>query len=108
MEEYIIFNSKGFRHLKYDGLRHARSRKEQMYRVELIPLIKPVIAKETKTSKYTPKTYSKSLDKYVEYWRLKEVVGKQKTTVTIVLRKVGAGNITFYSVWKRDNKKPSR
>ena len=105
LKEYIFFNSKGFHHLKYDGLGHARTRKEQMYRIGLIPLIKPVIENAKKVSLYTQSTYSASLDKYVEYWELKEIVGKQHITVTVILRRIGTGNITFYSVWKKKDKK---
>ena len=43
LNEDILFNARGFHHLKWDGQGHPRSRKEQMYRVGLIPLIKPVI-----------------------------------------------------------------
>ena len=51
LQEIIVFNSKGLRHFKYDGTGHARSRKEHMYRMGLIPLIKPVIQTATKISK---------------------------------------------------------
>ncbi len=101
LQRNIIFNSKGLRHFKYDGTGRARSKKEHMYRMGLIPLIKPVIQTATKISKYTPPIYVKSLGKLVEYWKLKEVVGRQKTTVTVILRRIGTGNITFYSVWKK-------
>jgi len=101
LQEEIVFNSKGLRHFKYNGKGRARSRKEHMYRMGLVPLIKPVIQTATKISKYTPPIYVKSLDKFVEYWELKEKVGKQKTTVTVILRRIGTGNIIFYSVWKK-------
>ena len=109
LKERIIFNSKGFHHLRYNGAGHKRSVKEQMYRIGLIPLIKPVIKNATKIHKYTPKTYSKSLGKYVEYWLLRDIVGKQDTIVDVILRRIGDGNITFYSVWKKatKNKKTS-
>jgi len=108
LKENVIFNSKGFYHFKYDGTGKARSRKERMYRVGLIPLIQPVIKNAKKVSSYTPRTYSKKLGKYVEFWVLREVVGRQKTTVTVILRRIGSGNITFYSVWKKRDKKPKK
>jgi hypothetical protein len=104
LKSNIIFNSKGFNHFKYKG-NHARAIKEQMYKIGLIPLIKPVIIKATKIHKYSPPVYSKSEKKYVEYWVLQEIVGRQNTMVTVVLRKIGTGNITFYSVWKKDDRK---
>ncbi len=104
LKETVYFTSKGFYHFKYNGLGHARSRKERMYRVGLLPLIKPVI-KMAKLSVYSPPVYKKSLNKYVEFWKLEAIVGRQKTKVPVVLRRVGKGNIAFYSVWKKSDKK---
>lgn len=110
LSEDIIFNSKGFHHLLFDGLGHARSRKERMYRLGLLPLIIPVLKSCVGVHEYTPPTYSKTHNKNVEYWLLRQTVGKQDTLVTIILRRIGTGNITFYSVWKKKDKvtkKPS-
>ncbi len=100
----IIFNARGFHHLKWDGLGHPRSLKEQMYRAGLIPLIIPVIGNATKVHDYR-KYYSESAERYVEDWTLKEVVGKSKSTITVILRKAGNGQISFYSVWKKYERK---
>ncbi|MCR4277399.1 MAG: hypothetical protein NUV80_03025 [Candidatus Berkelbacteria bacterium] len=107
----IVFNSKGFHHLRYDGFGKARSVKECTYRLGLLPLVIPVIKNAKSVYKYTPPDYVKSADKFVEYWALRETVGKQSARVTVILRKVGTGNITFHSVMKqndRKTKKPSR
>ncbi len=101
LNEDIIFNSKGFHHLLFDGLGHARTHKERMYRLGLLPLIIPVLKTSKKIHEYVPQQYSKSLNKDVEYWILKETVGRQETLVTVVLRRIGSGNITFYSIWKK-------
>ena len=111
LNEDVIFNAKGFHHLLFDGLGHARSNKERMYRIGLLPLVIPVLKATTSVYEYVPQTYSKSLNKNVEYWVLKETVGKQKTLVTVILRRIGTGGITFYSVWKKSDKatkKPSK
>lgn len=104
LKEDIIFNSKGFYHLRYDSSGKARSKKEQMYKVGLLPLVIPAIRCAKKIYQHT-NCYSKKLNKYVEYFSLKEITGKQKTTVTVVLRRIGNGNITFYSVMKKNDKK---
>lgn len=39
LKEDIFFTSKGFHHLLYDGLGHARTNKERMYRLGLLPLV---------------------------------------------------------------------
>lgn len=111
LNEQVVFNSKGFHHLLFDGLGHARTRKERMYRMGLLPLVIPVLKTATAIKEYVPQAYSKSLNKMVEYWVLKETVGRQNTVVTVVLRRIGSGNVTFYSVWKKRDKatkKPSK
>ncbi|KKS44236.1 MAG: hypothetical protein UV05_C0009G0015 [candidate division CPR1 bacterium GW2011_GWA2_42_17] len=108
LKEDIFFTSKGFRHLLYDGLGHARSRKERMYKVGLLPLVIPVIKSATKIDEYKPPAYSEKLKKMVEFWTLQSVVGKQNTTVTVVLRKIGTGNIHFYSVWKKQDRQKTK
>jgi hypothetical protein len=100
----IVFNSKGFHHLLFDGLGHARNQRERMYRIGLLPLVIPVLKTAVNIHEYVPQTYSKKHNKLVEYWILKETVGKQKTLVTVILRRIGSGSITLYSVWKKRDK----
>jgi hypothetical protein len=92
----------------YDGLGHARSNKERMYRLGLLPLIIPVLKYAQKIEEYKPSTYSKSLSKNVEYWSLQAIVGKQNTLVTLILRRIGTGNITFYSIWKKNDRQTKK
>ena len=97
LKEYVIFNSKGFYHLRYSSGRE-RTIKEQMYKVGLLPLVIPVIKNVEKIEEYRKEL---SNGKEVEYWILKEVVGSQNTMTKVILRRIGTGNITFYSVMKR-------
>jgi len=97
LKEYVIFNSKGFYHLRYSGDRE-RTVKEQMYKIGLLPLVIPVIKNVEKIEEYRKEL---SNGKEVEYWILKEVVGSQNTMTKVILRRIGTGNITFYSVMKR-------
>ena len=65
----------------------------------------------TSVADYKKEQYSKPLGKFYEIWELKEVVGKQKALISVVLRRIDDGNITFLSVWKKEvrkTKKPSR
>ena len=101
----IHFNSKGFYHLRYDSFGKARNIKEQKYKLGLLPLVIPVIKNATQVYEYKKEQYSKPLGKYFEIWELKEVVGQQKCLVSVVLRRIGTGNITFLSVWKKGGKK---
>ena len=111
LNQYVVFNSKGFYHLRYDSHGKRRDVREQKYKIGLLPLVIPVIQLATSIADFKKEQYSKPLDKYYEIWELKEVVGKQKALVSVILRRIGDGNITFLSVWKKENKKtkkPSR
>ena len=103
LKEYIIFNSKGFQHLIYSNGKW-RPKKEQMYKLGLLPLIIPVIKNSTKIFEYN-KCFVKNLKKEAEFWSLIEIVGKQNTLTKVILRRIGTGNITFLSVMKIENKK---
>ena len=111
LNEEVVFNSKGFHHLRYDNHHKERSIKEQKYKLGLLPLVIPVIKCATNVHEYKKQQYSKPLGKYFEIWELREVVGQSKTTVSVVLRRIGDGKVTFLSVWKKKEKvtkKPSR
>ncbi len=77
LKESVVFNSKGFHHLVYPSGK-MRPIKEQMYKLGLLPLVIPVIKNAKKIYKYE-KCFVKNLGKEVEFWTLKEVVGKRKT-----------------------------
>ena len=105
ISEDIIFNSKGFHHIKYDGSGRARSKKQRMYRLGILPLAIPVIKCAKKIYEYTPPECLNKLEKSVEYWALREKVGRQNTTITVILRRIGSGNIAFHSIMKKNDKK---
>ena len=101
----VYFTSKGFHHLLFDGSGRPRTKKERCYRLGLMPLLKPALFSATKVETYTPPAYSAKLGRKVEYWEIKSIVGKSKTVVTVILRKIGNGNITFYSIWKKQDRR---
>jgi len=110
LNEDVVFNSKGFHHLRYDNHGKQRSIKEQKYKLGLLPLVIPVIKCATGVYEYKKQQYSKPLGKYFEIWELKEVVGQNKAMVSVVLRRIGNGSVSFLSVWKKREKvtkKPS-
>ncbi|MCX6713867.1 MAG: hypothetical protein NTV48_02065 [Candidatus Vogelbacteria bacterium] len=105
LNQNIVFNSKGFYHLRYDSFGKARPKQEQMYKLGLLPLVIPVIKCATNIHEYKKEQYSKPLGKHFEIWELKEIVGQQRSLVSVVLRRIGNGEITFLSVWKKKEKK---
>ena len=101
LDEMVIFNSKGFYHLRYDSHGKQRSIKEQKYKIGLLPLVIPVLKCATSIHEYKKEEYSKPLGKYYEIWELRALVGKKfPNIISVVLRRIGNGNITFLSVWK--------
>src|SRR6056297_2060543 len=74
LNENVIFNAKGFYHLKYDGQGKRRSIKEYHKKLWYLPLASLVIEKATSVHDYKPRQYSKLLGKYFEIWELSENV----------------------------------
>ncbi|MDO8579575.1 MAG: hypothetical protein Q7R72_01755 [bacterium] len=92
LKQDIIFNSKGFHHLLYDGLGKARNNKERIRRLKLLPLVIFVI----ENAQYV---YSYKKIKNIEYWVLKDRINNSNRKIIVILRKIGSGEIQFYSVW---------
>ncbi len=101
LKEYIIFNSRNFNHLIYPNGKW-RPKKEQMYKLGLLPLVIPVIKNSTKISQYE-KCFVKNLGKEAEFWTLTEIVRGHQTLIKVILRRVETGNIAFLSVMKIQN-----
>ncbi len=99
LDEDIVFNSKGFYHLKYKSSGTKRPKKEQLYKIGLLPLVIPVIKKATEIHDY--KRINLDNNKYIDIWELRATAGKQYTQVSVVLRRIGDGKIHFFSVWKK-------
>ncbi len=73
LKNQIVFNSDGFHHLQFSA-RRERNKREQLLKFSLLPLA-------------------------IEYWAFIAIVGKNnQIKIRTVLRRVGDGNITFWSV----------
>ena len=102
----IVLNSDGFHHLQFSA-RRERNKREQLLKFNLLPLGLEIIKKSGTIQEYRrllmsigkPSTRDGSRPmKDVEYWGLIGIVGEQKIKVRTVLRRIGDGNITFWSV----------
>ena len=108
LSQYINFNSNGFNHLRFKVDGTPRNPKEQMYKMGLLPLVIPVIKNATQIQEYRPimapigrkKIDGKKNLKEVEYWSLIAIVGKRKTKIKVIIRKIGTGKLHFWSVFK--------
>ena len=102
----VVLNSDGFHHLQFSA-RHERTKREQLLKFSLLPLALEIVKKSGTVQEYrrllTPigkpaaKTGAISM-KEAQYWGLIAIVGEKKIKVRAVLRQVGDGNITFWSV----------
>lgn len=102
----IILNSDGFHHLQFSA-RRERNKREQLFKFSLLSFGLEIIRKSGTIQEYrkmlTPVGKKSAVDgsipmKNVEYWGFVGIVGPKGIKVRTVLRKVGDGNITFWSV----------
>lgn len=106
VRECIFFNTQGFNHLRFKIDNTPRKPQEAMYKLGLLPLVRPAIHLATVVEKYERRLAPiggsrRKVFKEMEYWAIEAIVGKQNTRVRIVLRrKVGGENIYFWSVMK--------
>lgn len=101
----IVLNSDGFHHLKFSA-RRERSKSERRLKFSLLPFALEIIRKAG-----TVQEYRKMLSplgkrgtdgfvktKEIEYWGLIAILGQRPMRVRVILRRVGDGNVTFWSV----------
>ena len=100
----VIFNSDGFHHLQFSA-RRERDKKEQLLKFSLLPLAIEIIKKSGTLQEYRKglTTVGKkgkdglALTKPTEYWGFVAIIGEHKIKIKVVLRRVGDGNVTFWS-----------
>jgi hypothetical protein len=102
----VVLNSDGFHHLQFSA-RREREKKSQLLKFSLLPLAFDIIRRAgtiqeyrkllTPIGKPSPRDASIPM-KEVEYWGLVAIVREKNVKVRVVLRRVGTGNVTFWSV----------
>lgn len=105
LRDYVHFNMMGFNHLRFKIDNTPRNPKEAMYKLGLLPLVRPAIHLATIIEKYERRLAPvggsrKRVHKEMEYWSIVEVVGKQGVKVKVILRKIGTGQLHFWSIMK--------
>lgn len=106
LKTHVVLNSDGFHHLQFSA-RRERKKEEQMLKFDLLPLAFQIIrnsgtvqeyrkmfiaiGKKSKRDGFTPM-------KEAEFWGFVAIVGTERIKIKVVLRRVGAGNIIFWSV----------
>ena len=101
----VIFNSDGLHHLQFSA-RRERNKKEQLLKFSLLPLAFVIIKNSGTLQEYRKGLTAvgkKSKDgltpmKETEYWGFVAIVGENKIKIRVVAKRVGDGNIIFWSV----------
>jgi len=94
----VVFNSKGFYHLRYDSTGKERSIDEQMSRLSLLPFSIEMISEAVKF-------YRHRKIKGLDYWSFQEIIGQKKVLTRVVLKKTTSGQVIFQSIFEKKDKK---
>jgi hypothetical protein len=108
LREHVFFNAMGFGHLRFKVDGTPRNPKEQMYKLGLLPLVRPTVHNAVTIERYerrlapfnSKKKDGQKILKEIEYWAIVSTVGKRKSKIKVILRKIGTGKIHFWSVMK--------
>ena len=103
--KHIVLNSDGFHHLQFSA-RRLRDRKEQVLKFKLLPLALEVIRKAGTVQEYRDcfievgkkSSRGETSMKRAQFWGFDALVGNDKIKIRTVIRQVGDGHITFWSV----------
>jgi hypothetical protein len=112
----IVLNSDGFHHLRYSA-RRERSKDEQVLKFTLLPLGLHILKTATTLQEYRKllgpvgdkaKRDGAIAMKLIEWWGFVAIFVKQDIKVRVVVRKVGDGNLHFWSVMPYSKLKAGR
>src|SRR5882724_656369 len=104
--EDIVLNSDGFHHLRYSA-RRERNKEEQVLKFTLLPLGLRIIKMATTVQEYrkllSPVGVPAIRDglttmKLIQWWGFVAIFVEQDIKVRAIVRKVGEGNLHFWSV----------
>ena len=106
LDDDITLNSDGFHHLRYSA-RRERNKNEQILKFTLLPLALKILKTATTLQEYrkllSPMGDRAKRDgavtmKMVEWWGFVAIFVEHEIKVRVVVRRVGDGNIHFWSV----------
>jgi hypothetical protein len=95
LQEYVVFNSKDFYHLRYDSSGRERSIDEQVTRLNLLPLAIPLIKQSKRIYEYRTTNSCRT-----QSWALHGNMGGIK--LKVVLKKNSDSHIIYFSVMKTE------
>lgn len=112
----VVLNADGFHHLQFSA-RRERDKKEQLVKLRLLPRALDIIRKSGTVQEYrrtlAPVGKRSKRDgavplKEVEYWGFVAIVGEKPMRIRVIARRIGTGNIIFWSVMFHSKVKDGR
>jgi len=94
-DSVVVFNNNGFRHLIRKGKR-PRSKQDQLRRFRLVRYAPSVLASKNAIIKEDVEKTNDGATKAI-FWKVSKRIGER--LVTTVIRKIGAGNQHFFSIY---------
>jgi len=112
-QQKITLNSDGFNHLQFKPNRMPRNVNAQIRKLTLLKKAIKIIPKIGTLQEYrvrTEKIGKKGKDKFfktkqVQYWGFHSILLDNKSKLIVVLKQIGDGKITFWSVMSSNNQK---
>jgi hypothetical protein len=100
LNTHVYFTSEGMRHLMYRNNRAKRNVTEQWYKINLFPLVIPVLknADHVQGWRFTEKI----IEDGIQHYALVHEVGQAKIKVRVIVKRTCDGQYNFHSVMKHD------
>lgn len=92
----VYLTAKGFHHLEFTG-HNKRPINEQLFKFRFLELGLKIIETSSTIQEYRI-DYNSRIQRTIEYWGMVAIIGKNNFKIRIVLRRVGKGKISFWSV----------
>lgn len=109
LNSYVHFTAEGRLHLLYKTNRKKRNVNEQRYKLNLFPLVVPVLKKSDNIQNWRfPESAS---DRDVQFYAVVGEAGRQKLMLQVIVKRAEDGQFNFHSVMIHDPKsikKPRR
>ena len=93
LNSYVYFTSEGRIHLIYKGNRKKRTVKEQYYKLNLFPLVVPVLKSSTEIQTWRFKQTNNT-----QYYAITGTVGKKNLKIRVIIKRTGDGQFNYHSV----------
>lgn len=105
INERVMFNNQGWKHISFDGKGHRRNSKSIYMRLKLVIFAPEVIQQASTVIKDEIRTLQiNNVDRKVRFIELALSIKNSRSHVTVILRRIEEGTLHYYSVRRTKNK----